>query len=1450
MAIDLSGFDEVVDEPKALDLSGFDEVVDEPRALDLSGFDAADSVQSSALDLSGFDEEEGPSAGDIVKGVGVEVGAGVGGSVIGGIIGGTLGSVIPGAGTAAGAVIGASLGGATASFFGSLLAQDIEGQEDKSMGRAIAAAFIGAVPGGVGKGIKGGMTLGKVATREAAKGAAFGVTDATARAVIDEGRLPTPGELAQFGGAGALFGGALGGVTTKIGQKFAGKTPQQIDDAIAREEITFKDLSFFPKDIPNTKKTPPPLPETRGGNVQYHGTSKPITKFGEYYDNYSSNNIYGQGFYTTDAMDIARGYTAKGLGQDAVIYKIEETQPVNFLDINKVTAKELSEISGTNNLNEVLDGLDDLPESASGSDLYDWLRLNVDAPKDEIQEIFSIIQDNLMGKGYGGIKHIGGLKTNNAPHNVKIYFDAKNQLRTEESMRFDVPELVQLNKRLKQLIIERRDLPYDGSQDLKWMNERVAVGKRIAELEKPKPTMEGIVLRGIQETKDGARSRAAAQALTQPQANLGTMGKILASVAPSKFVGTKAQQATIDFSRIIKTAEEISGRIGAKTARAIKKDPLLEAPINKFLDTGEMSDDVARVLGPDLTKYNKARVALQKEAIQLIDDGAYKSLDNEARKKLRDTIDDSMNSSQLYARREYKAFLDPNYKPSGKQEQAARNELINAFIAQGDDNATAFAKANKRIDDLKDGFASTKKEDPRKFFGSSVDSVFKKKKNPGEAERIWLGEVRDPVERMRGTLTGVAKSVARERTNVILGKELLDAGIASTSKVDDDMVEIVLRGTGQEGSGLYAYPQVQTALNELYVGNGSEKMDNIFLNGLQDLYRAGVGLSKGVKVLLNTVAYPVQVYGNTANLLGMGINPFNKAGRGLRLALADVPLISRALEGLENTPKARKALLDELEDMAKYGIKNANILESDIRSTLDSGPFSKWLQKGLDPFGKAYQTADTMGRYVGWKANQNTIEKIFPGVSDEAKKKMAAMMINDTYQNYDKLSNVVRTLSRWGVMPQFASFTAEFARNQYNQGKMIARMLAGNFGQEFSTELGEANVKQMRSIGIKRLASLLGVYGATYAGIEGVKAASGVDDKKEEALRDVVYAPWDKNRNQLVKLDKGGRTGWVANPSYVVPHALGLSALQAGLNGDSEQSVIGLMAEELVGDGSFIFQEAYQALANRDERGELISEQVDELDQARERLTFFLTESFRPGFSRELKKIQKARLGKGDLTLKEAGARQLGARINPFDVGEAATFTVRNTNTLSNKAKSRYNSLLKFGDSSEAELNEVYNRSNEIYSDAFVALSKNNKSLSELGYNENERIKIFKDGGISSKRILEILTNSPSDLPRTSKQSTSEIYNEQGETMQQKRSNIMKSMRTDPQTGKRLMSMWVREKRNASKGLNQRDMLMRYMDADEKVDYLSKNPGMINEFKRKNMLSNEVLRALRIKGAM
>lgn len=1205
------------------------DIAEEPQ-----GFTApASDIESDSTEQVGFTAPESdiavqddPSAGDIVKGVGVEVSAGIGGSFAGGVIGGALGSVVPVVGTAAGAVAGSVIGGATASFFGSLLAQDIEGQEEASMGRAIAAAAIGAVPGGVGKGVKGTMSIGKVVAREGAKGAAFGATEATSRAVIDEGRLPTKEELAKYGGAGALFGGALGGVTSKVGQKFAGKTPKEIDQAVARGEIEYTDF-------------------------------KPMQK-----------------------------------------------------NLNKVTPDDVD-------------------------------------------------------------------------------------------------------------------------------------GERIGEK---------ILRRSVEETKVKAQSEAAADAMGRGR-NLGNMGKLMASVVPSKFLGKKANQATIDFKRVVKAAEEVSEKVGRRAKRAIKKNPTLEEPINKFLDTGEMSDEVYDVLGADLTKYDNARQALQREAIQLIDDGGYKSLDDEAREQLKQTITDSMTGSKRYARREYQAFLDPNFKPSTAQRQAAKDELMAGYLARnGGDHAAARQSAEDHLQKLENSFASTKAEDPRRFFGAGVDAVFKRRHNPGRAEMEYLGVVKNPVERMKGTLTGIARSVARERTNLILGRELVESGAAFTTKLDDEMIELTLRGTGAEGSGIYGYPQAQTALNELYVGNTSDKIDNIFLNGLVDLYRAGVGASKGVKVLLNTVAYPVQAYGNTTNLLGMGINPFSKAGRGMRLALADVPLVSRAMEGLENTPEARRALLDELEDMAQYGIKNANVLDSDIRSTLDSGPFSRLTQKGLDPFGKLYQVPDVLGRYVGWKANQKALRKMYPNAPEEVIKRQAASMINDTYQNYDKLSEVVKTLSRWGVMPQFASFTAEFMRNQYNQGKMIARMLAGNFGSEFAEELGSANVARMRAEGTKRLASIVGVYSATYAAIEGVKSASGVDEKTGEDLRDLVYDPWDKNRSQLVTLDDDGKGGWIANPSYVVPHAMGISAFKAGLRGDDEQSLVGLLTEEMVGEGSFVFQEAARAIFNQKKSGKAISNQLDDLQNAKERFAYFMQEAFKPGFSRELKKFEKAKLGKGDLTLKEVGMRQLGARLNPFDIKEDSRWTVKGNNDVAKAAKSEYTQLLKYEEPTEKERQQTYERSNELYQKAFSALRRNYESMQNPNFNlgEDDIIKIFKDAGLSSKRILEVIVNSPSDLPRTVTPSTSELYADMGETMAEKRKGIMDLMSTDRDLGKRLMDKWKREKRDNARGLSSRDILIRNMGVDDRVDFLSKNPGKIQEFRRKGVLTESVIRALRIKGVM
>src|SRR6056300_920383 len=79
--------------------------------------------------------------------------------------------------------------------------------------------------------------------------------------------------------------------------------------------------------------------DTRGSGLRMHGTSSAL---GDLYDDfYSTGNIYGQGFYTTDARDIAHGYTKKGSGDNPSLYEIEEKKPVKLYDMNKPMSAKL-----------------------------------------------------------------------------------------------------------------------------------------------------------------------------------------------------------------------------------------------------------------------------------------------------------------------------------------------------------------------------------------------------------------------------------------------------------------------------------------------------------------------------------------------------------------------------------------------------------------------------------------------------------------------------------------------------------------------------------------------------------------------------------------------------------------------------------------------------------------------------------------------------------------------------------------------------------------------------------------------------------------------------------------------------------------------------------------------------------------------------------------------------
>lgn len=179
-----------------------------------------------------------------------------------------------------------------------------------------------------------------------------------------------------------------------------------------------------------------PLPDTRGRGEFFHGARAQMPDMQEGY--YNPNNIFGgfDTFYTTDALDVARGYQRKR--PDGTVYSVGERAPVQFFNMEEPkTPEEIGRLFGVDYANDVGFPASAL-EEAVGPDGVLSLRGAMDEirrgssyegyTKDDVQEIFDSAITNLRDKGFGGMTHVGGKITGAPEHTVRVYFDAPNQL--------------------------------------------------------------------------------------------------------------------------------------------------------------------------------------------------------------------------------------------------------------------------------------------------------------------------------------------------------------------------------------------------------------------------------------------------------------------------------------------------------------------------------------------------------------------------------------------------------------------------------------------------------------------------------------------------------------------------------------------------------------------------------------------------------------------------------------------------------------------------------------------------------------------------------------------------------------------------------------------------------------------------------------------------------------
>lgn len=179
----------------------------------------------------------------------------------------------------------------------------------------------------------------------------------------------------------------------------------------------------------------PELRDTRGTGVRLHGTSRPLPEGGPSNDGvYGGNvlNIYGQGFYTTDAADIAAGYTRKGRGGAPTLYDIKEKQQVRLYDMDGTMDPEVRAIA-----ERALGDLARDEDAENGEPITTLAQLFDEARAEsagegisaaEVQESFNAIRESLEEHGYRGFTHIGGKKTGNQAHKVNIYWYPEDDL--------------------------------------------------------------------------------------------------------------------------------------------------------------------------------------------------------------------------------------------------------------------------------------------------------------------------------------------------------------------------------------------------------------------------------------------------------------------------------------------------------------------------------------------------------------------------------------------------------------------------------------------------------------------------------------------------------------------------------------------------------------------------------------------------------------------------------------------------------------------------------------------------------------------------------------------------------------------------------------------------------------------------------------------------------------
>ena len=498
-------------------------------------------------------------------------------------------------------------------------------------------------------------------------------------------------------------------------------------------------------------------------------------------------------------------------------------------------------------------------------------------------------------------------------------------------------------------------------------------------------------------------------------------------------------------------------------------------------------------------------------------------------KKFKLTIGNNLNT---YLNRTYRIFDDPDYslnklkKENPQVVEDAETYFRNLGVKDGEEMKQVI---NAYTDVLKKGEFNSflKGLKPR------TQKILKQRGEiPTEIRNLW-GEVKDPYINYVNSYTKLANLISEHRFRGDIRKEALAVGKGVEDKLQaapKGMGKVGLTAKGEkvpyqqvEGLGLGGVrTNIDDPLDGLFLDDawkkGIEEGNEVFLgkNFLIDNWMKTKALSQAAKTVFSIPTHGRNMIGNLFIMTANGtVNPFKLAG------------------GAKDTYKRFRGIMDKdtRARLARYlelGIVDSQLDARQLRKSAQEGfnlgPHGvidkitnrslagRGLKKGVQKTVQAYEAEDNLFKIANFENLMSQYRKALPNLGEEELERFVAQRARDMMPNYNLVPKAFKALRAMPV-GNFVAFPAEMIRNSYHLARNAWKDISGRTAKEMGIT-DEKSIKQLRTIGYKRLAGMTTAAIAGDAAVEQSKQIFGITDKQEDALNKTV-ADWEKGTNKI-----------------------------------------------------------------------------------------------------------------------------------------------------------------------------------------------------------------------------------------------------------------------------------------------------------------------------------------------